>query len=304
MVISRLVLFRALVVALLVGSVLWAYFPILAEMADKWISTPDYSHGYLVPAFSVYLLWHFRKTTPLIGDRPAWLSGGAFLLVGLALRLVGAFFFVSWLEAISLLAVLWGAGLLMGGWPAFRWSWLAIGFLIFMIPLPHRAETTLSQPLQNLATYASTYVLQTLGWPAFREGNVILLNEHRIGIVTACNGLGMLILFFALSAAVALLVQRPWLDRVVILLSAIPIALLSNVIRIVVTSILYEVGGQRLGDLLFHDLAGWVMMPLALGMLWLELRVLSWLLVAAPREVLPDLDFSSAEDLRFQHART
>jgi exosortase/archaeosortase family protein len=87
-----------------------------------------------------------------------------------------------------------------------------------------------------------------------------------------------------MATAMVILSRRPWVDRAVLLLCAAPIAILSNVIRIVVTSVLYEGAGQRWGDLVYHDLSGWLMMPLALGMLWLVLRVLSFLLVEPPAE--------------------
>src|SRR5205085_1328219 len=121
-----------------------------------------------------------------------------------------------------------------------------------------------------------------LGRPAFAEGNVIVVNDASIGVVEACNGLGMLLLFFALATGVAILIRRPALDRALIIASAIPIAVAANVIRITVTGILYEVAGQRWADLVFHDLAGWLMMPLALGMLGVELWVFSRLLVELP----------------------
>jgi len=270
-------------------------------MLDKWVSNPQYSHAYLVPAFSAYLLWRGRAAAPA-GPTTSWL-GLAPLLVGVSLRLLGGFFYFSWLEAVSLLPVLWGAALLLGGRAALRWSWVAVAFLAFMIPLPHQAETGLSQPLQQVATRVSTYALQTVGLAAFSEGNVIHVNDSRIGIVEACNGLGMLLLFFALSAGMALLVKRPWPDRLLILLSAAPVAVLSNVIRIIATTLLYETAGQRWGDLVFHDLAGWLMMPLALGLLWLELKVLAWLLVEAPAEDYSPMDFVMKEGGRLQPAR-
>jgi exosortase len=236
-----------------------------------------------------------------MADGPAWV-GLAPLLAGVLLRLLGAFWYFSWLEMISLLPILWGAALLLGGWPAFRWSWGAVGFLAFMLPLPFSLERALSAPLQQGATWLSTYTLQTLGCPAFREGNVIVLNAHRIGVVEACNGLGMLILFFALSSGVALLIDRPWVDRVVLVASAAPIAVLANATRIVATSLLYQVAGQRWGDFLFHDLAGWLMMPLALGMLGLELKLMSWLLIVAPPEEEIPLAFSPTVKSDLQHA--
>jgi exosortase len=252
-------------------------------MAAKWTNDPQYSHAYLVPAFAVVLLWLRRRH--LAGGRlcPNW-WGILPLLAGVGLRLVGTLVYFDWLEAVSLLPMLAGAALLLGGRPALRWSWLAIAFLVFMIPLPFRVETGLAQPLQGLATRVSTYVLQTLGRPAFAEGNLIVVNDVTVGVVEACSGLGMLLLFFALATAVAILSNRPLLDKALIVASAAPIAVGVNVLRISVTSILYEAVGGRWADLVFHDLAGWLMMPAALGLLGLELKVLSRLLSELPPE--------------------
>ncbi len=125
-------------------------------------------------------------------------------------------------------------------------------------------------------------MLQTLGIAAYAEGNVIVMGEIHIGVVEACSGLSMLMIFFALSTAVTLLSRRSPLERTVIFLSAVPIALAANILRIVATAILHKVAGRELADLVFHDLAGWLMMPLALGMLWLLIRLLDWLLVPIP----------------------
>src|SRR5262249_62161946 len=115
---------------------------------------------------------------------------------------------------------------------ALPWSWPAIAFLFFMIPLPWRVELALGGPLRRAATVASTYVLQTLGQPAYAEGSIIHVEGGQIGVVDACNGLGMLMMFFAFATAVAILSRRSWVDRVLLVLSAIPIALAVNVVRI------------------------------------------------------------------------
>src|SRR4051812_334640 len=154
-----------LILSLLGASVVWGYWPVLAEMADTWFTNPQYSHAYLVPVFSAYLLWRARKDRPHGDEGPAW-WGAAVLLAGAILRLAGSYYSLTWLQAYSLLPVLWGAALLLSGWPAFRWSWWPVAFLFFMTPLPHRVETLLSHPLQGLATYLSVYILQTFGWPA------------------------------------------------------------------------------------------------------------------------------------------
>jgi len=148
-----------------------------------------------------------------------------------------------------------------------------------MLPLPFRLEGAMAYPLQRVATKVSTYALQTLGFPALAEGNVIHLEDHEIGVVEACSGLSMLFTFIAMATGVVLVIRRPWLDKLLIVASAIPISLLVNMIRITVTGVLHEMVGSRLANLVFHDLAGWLMMPMALGLLWLELDLLSRLLV-------------------------
>src|SRR5262249_4440532 len=154
------------------------------------------------------LLWLRRRKLAEGQIGPSW-WGAPLLAMGLGLRLVAAYFHYPWFDAISLLPCLAGLCLMLGGRVAFRWAWPAIGFLGFMIPLPHRLSVALAGPLQSLATVMSTFALQTLGFPALAEGNVILLNEVELGIVEACSGLRMLVVFFAFSTAVALLIRRP-----------------------------------------------------------------------------------------------
>src|SRR5205085_9966266 len=113
----------------------------------------------------------------------------------------------------------------------------------------------------------------------------------------ACNGLGMLMTFVAMTVGTVLVVRRPVVETVLIVLSAIPIALVANVTRITVTGILHvEVGGE-IADYVFHDLAGWFMMPLALGLVWAELRLLGLLLLEPETEELPVFGFAEAASL-------
>ncbi len=260
--------------------VVWAYWVTLGNMATLWGRDPQYSHGYLVPLFALYLLWLRRELWPN-AFRPSWL-GAPLLLVGILTRFGGAFAGSPWLDAISLLPTLAGVWLMLGGWPTLRWSWPAIGFLFYMLPLPYTFSGQLAGPLQRFATIVSTFLLQTMGVPAIAEGNVILLSEVEIGIVEACSGLRMLVIFFALSTAVALLIKRPLWEKALIVASAIPIALACNIVRITGTGVLHELVSSEMANAVFHDLAGWLMMPLALAMLWVEMALLARLLVEVP----------------------
>jgi exosortase len=270
-----------LAIAALAG-LLWVYWPTLMELAGRWGSESQYSHGYLVPAFTLYLLWARRHFLPAEFQANGW--GLLVLAGGLALRFAGTYLFFDWVSAVSLLVCLFGICVLVGGMKALQWAWPAIGFLVFMVPMPYRVERALGQPLQQVATAASTYTLQTLGFPAYADGLVIRIKDVRIGVVEACSGLSMLQIFFALSTAVTLLSKRSVLERSVIFLSAVPIALAANITRIVVTGIMHLTVGSEWADYVFHDLAGWLMMPLALGMLWVVVKLLDWILAAPTAE--------------------
>lgn len=272
----------------------FVYARLLADCFRQWVSNPDYSHGFLVPLFSAYLAWHFRDRAPssITWPRPwglAFLAGGAalFLLAGLTN------WAQEWVKGLSLIIVLAGAVLLLGGWRSLRWLWPSIAFLIFMFPLPYQVEHWLGWHLQKIATVSATFWLQTLGYPAYAEGNVIHLKDHRLEVARACSGLSMLLTFAALAVGVAILIQRPWLDRLVVLISAVPIAVISNITRIVATGVLYDLGGRELGEAVFHDFAGWLMMPFALVLMGLELKLLDWILIsgmerASREEIIKD----------------
>ncbi len=274
--------FGAFAAVVLAGALIWVFWPSLVVMADRWATDPRYSHGYLVPLFSLYLLWSRRADFDMASAKPSWL-GILLLLFGFLLRFAGVYFYYEWIAVIALLPCLAGFSLLIGGKAALRWSWQAIAFLGFMAPLPFRFEIALAHPLQQLATVVSTVTLQTLGFVAVAEGNTIRMGQsHPLFVAEACSGLSMLVVFFALSTAVTIVVRRPLYEKAIIFLSAIPIALVANIIRIVVTAVLMKMVNEEVADRVFHAVFGWLMMPLGLALLWLELRVLSWLIRDVP----------------------
>jgi exosortase len=259
---------------------LWACWPTLLTFVRIWGENPQYSHGFLVLPFAAFLLWH-RRALIAPGRRDGAWAGVALLLAGCGLKLVGGRFAFAWPDRVSVLFLTAGVFGTLGGRAALRWAWPALAFLAFMVPMPGRAETLLSGPLQRFATAVSANVLQTLGFIAQPDGTVIVLSEDELGIVEACSGLRMLLAFAALSTAVAVVIDRPAWQRWAVVAGTVPIALACNVGRIVVTAVVLETWGRKWADLVFHDLAGWLMMPAGLGLLWLELAFLSRLVVPA-----------------------
>jgi exosortase len=267
--------------AILIGAFFGGYFFEFLALASRWIEDPDYAHGFLVGPFAIYLLWARRELMPAASQGTAW--GLVLLGVGGLLRGLSTFFlYYDNLDPFSLWLMLAGVGLLLGGWQALRWSWPSILFLIFMIPLPGPVASMLGYPLQRIGTVVSTYLLQTCGIPAVDQGVTIKLSSIDLEVAQACSGLKMLTLFVAVCIGAALLMKRPLWEKLVVVFSAPPIAVISNVARITVTGILCETTGADVKRL--HDFAGWGMMPLAVLLIWGEMGLLSRFFVSEDRE--------------------
>jgi exosortase len=272
---SRTALWQLATLAGLLG---WAYLPMLTVFADKWANDPQYSHGFLVPFFSAYLLWRAWQAGPL---RPAPLPvlGCGLLVLVLAMRAVAGSILFQQLDAASFLLCLFALSLAAGGVPLLKRTGPAILFLVFMIPLPYELERNVGQPLKTAATVSSTFVLQTLGQPAVRDGNLILIDEVRLGVVDACSGLKMLVTFAAFAAGAVLLMRRTRFEKLMVLLGVIPIAIAANVLRITATGLSYVWFTDKGTVEFLHDLHGWLMMPTGLALLGLEVWCLKRLVL-------------------------
>jgi len=213
----------------------------------------------------------------------------AFFAVWAVMRLVSSWLVMERTDEWSILPFAAGVAMFLGGWRALRWSWPSIVFLYFMTPLPGAVQSQLGPFLQSIGTRASVYAIQTLGIPAVRQGadgNIIQLPSAQLGVEEACSGLRMLMLFFAICVGAAFLLQCPLWKKIVIVISAIPIAIFSNVTRITVTAILYQMASkwpeyvsEDVADLFFHRGSGWLMMPYALLLLLILWKLLEKLVV-------------------------
>lgn len=280
---SRLAL---IVAAAIAGAVAWSYRPSFAVLVDRWSRDDNYSHGWLIVPIALAILWQRRESLPANLPRP---SVWSFLpLLGLlAIRYQLYERNEQWIEQASIPVVVGAAILAVGGWSLFRWALPGVVFLFFMIPLPGSFNDTLAGPLQTVATIGSVALLQATGMPVLSEGNVILIGAQRLEVAEACRGLSMLLSFVALIAAMVILVKRPLWERIVLLAGTIPIAILSNIIRIAVTAVLYAKFGRPVQTV--HDWAGLGMMVLALVFVMLELKIMSWLVVEEASSETPTL---------------
>ena len=263
---------QLMIATVILGVVLWSYWTTLIDLAERWSYDPQYSHGFLVPLFAAAILG-LKRPAKIALDKPA-LIGLALLVASLLPRWFTGRMDLGAADAVCLLISLSGTTLLTGGWRLFFWLWPGILFLGFMIPLPYALEESVAIPLRSLATNVSTYVLQTFGYPAIAEGNIIHIGEVKLGVIDACSGLGMLMTFLALATALAIILPGPVADRCFLVASAIPIAVFANVLRITLTGMAYSSLGWQEYQTAIHDTLGWLMMPLALGLLWMEFKFL------------------------------
>jgi exosortase len=260
------------VITLLVALLAYSYWPGLLNARASW-DNPQYSHGWIVPICALALLFWWRR--PITPVEPSARMAGLGLLAGAFLvRLACAYFRIITIDMYTFVPAVAGVVLLTGGWSMFRWAWAPIATLIFMYPLPDEATRYLLGPLQTLATMVSTFALQTMGLDAYREGNRIILGETQVlGVVDACAGLRMLTIFVWLAIMIVLVSDGEWWENLIIACSAIPIALIVNSTRITVTGVMYTINPE-LAEKIFHDWAGYFMMPMALGLLF----AVQWLL--------------------------
>ncbi|MEN6457940.1 MAG: exosortase/archaeosortase family protein [Thermoguttaceae bacterium] len=267
------VLRKASVVAALAVLFTWSYWPTLWQLAATWVREPDYSHGFFVAPLALYFLWARRDRMPAYESRIHW-AGLAPLAASVAIRVVGARYYLEAFDGWSVMFWVAGVVWLFCGLRILVWSLPAILFLWFMVRLPYRLELGLSLPLQTIATNVSCWALQVLGQPALPEGHTIVLGDHTLEVEQACSGLRIFMGIAALASAYVVLSHRLWWERTILLLSAVPIAVVANVSRVVVTSLLFQYAETDAAKKFSHDAAGWLMIPFAAALFAL---VLWWL---------------------------
>jgi exosortase len=265
-------------ITVLTAGLIYSYGPSLVALPSTW-NNPQYQHGWVVPLLSaVLLLWWRRPVTAITPS--ARLAGFGLLAASLVIRLSFAYFRVRTFDMYTFVPALAGVFLMAGGWGVFRWAWIPIALLIFMYPLPEGHQRYVTGPLQTFNTVVATFLLQTLGFDAIRDGNLIRLGaDHVMNVVDACAGLKMLTIFVWLAAVVIAVAGLQWWENLLIAISAIPIAILANTLRITTAGMLYSVSPEMAEG--FHDStpAAILMMGVAVGLILLEMKLLSFVIV-------------------------
>jgi exosortase len=216
--------------------VLVLYAPLVAGMAAEWSEFPSLSHGFAVPVISAYLLWrrrHFLAQAPIEGS----ILGLPLIVFALAMLVVGSLGGEPFVARLSLPLVLFGAVLFLMGGQVTRQSWLAIAYLAFMVPLPYLTLRALTYQSRLFDAGITAQALGWLGVPVLRDGVMLHLPNMTLEVADDCSSVPAIAALLALGAAYAQMQSRPTWIRVLLTISAAPLGLLSNIIRLILTSI-------------------------------------------------------------------
>jgi len=254
----------------------WLYLPILTHLVAQWWADPNFSHGFFVPAFSLFLLWQRRAKLREIEPQPS--SWGLPIVVGsLCLLILGIFGAELFISRISLLVLIAGMTIFFRGWRTFRVVLFPLVFLVLMVPLPAIVFSQITFPLQILASKLSAWLLPFLGVPVFREGNVINLPAMPLEVAEACSGIRSLLSLITLAIMYGYLLEERVAVRIALALASIPIAVAANGLRIVGTGLLVQYWDPDKAEGFFHAFSGWLIFVVSLLILFVLHKCLNLL---------------------------
>ena len=264
---------------------------IAQTLVGRWLSDGDWSHGWLIPLFSLYFLVTKHDELSRVRVRSSWFGA-----VVLAASLAGYFVFgwmyrMAYPQAVTLVGAIFGLTLLLGGWRVIRAAWFPILFLLLAVPLPERMYVALTMPMRQIASSVAAAAMPLFASGLHTEAQAVVIDyvmpglpPGTLNIEEACAGMRLTMAFVTLGVAMAYLGDRPIWQRLVMVASCVPIAVFCNALRVTTTGLLYVHGKPEWARGTPHQLLGIVMLAIALGLFSLLGYVLGRLLIDVPEE--------------------
>lgn len=240
------------------------------DIVRRWVTDSSWSHGFLIPFFSLYFIDQHKRQILNLRSRPNYLG----LLLLICCIVFYPFNIVhlqyGYLRPMTMIATLGAIVLFLGGWRLVKYTWLPIAFLAFAVPLPQRYYNSLTDPMRRwAATVASGLLNLVPDLEASANGKIIDVFyrgqslEPALDVAEACSGMRLLLAFVALGVAMAYLHERRLWQRLVLVISTVPIAILCNIVRVTVTGFIYILIHPKYAQGIYHDMLGMAMLPLA-----------------------------------------
>jgi exosortase len=253
---------------LILAAFLALYYPFLQTLVRDWDTNQNYSQGYFIPFVAAFMVWWIREELKAIGRKPTnW--GLTLIVLGLLQLLVAKVGSEYFLQRTSMIVVLFGISLYLFGGRFTKAVWLPLVYLIFMIPLPAIIWNRIAFPMQLFASALTEDVVQLIGIPILREGNVLHLAQTSLEVVDACSGLRSLVNILGLAVGLGFLMNKEAWKRWALFLAAFPIAVVVNIIRLSGTAVLASRSGGGVARGCLHDFSGWLVFVAGIGLLLL-----------------------------------
>ena len=240
---------------------------------NEW-QAEDFNYCFLIPVIALYLLWEKRDKLRTIPATPSW-AGLVPLLLGICLFFLGELGGEYYASYISSWLVLLGFVWIYSGWTVVKATAFPIFFLIAMFPFPGFINNNLTLQLKLLSSKLGVLLMQWYGLSAYREGNVIDLGFTQLQVVDACSGLRYLFPLLVMGILLAYFYRAALWKRILLVLSTVPLTIITNSLRIAMTGVLYEIWGPQVAEEFFHGFSGWLIFIFGLAVLLLEMWVLN-----------------------------
>jgi exosortase len=254
-------------------SIVCLYAGTLTSLARQWASDDDFSHGFFVIPLAAYFLWERRRALLGTPARPSS-AGLAVVAASLLVFIAGRFGAELYLTRVSLIGVLAGTVLALGGWKRLRIAAFPLAFMLLMVPLPSIVFNQITFPLQGIASSAGEAVIAAAGVPVLREGNILHVPGRALEVVEACSGIRSLMSLLMLAIVLGYFTEPRAGGRIAIALAAVPIAILANATRVAGTGLAAYWISPAAAEGFFHSFSGWIVFVVALAGLLIVQRVL------------------------------
>lgn len=251
----------------------WFFRIEINKIVGQWISDTSWSHGFIIPLFSLYFLNQSKNEMLNLEYKPNYL-GLVFLIIGVLfypINMIQIRF--GYLSPMAMIGTLGAVVLFLGGWKLIKYTWLPIIYLVFAVPIPDRYYRAITIPMRKWAASVAAILLDMVKDIEATATGVIVdviykgeRIEPALDVAEACSGMRLLMAFLALGVAMAYLHKRPIWQRLVLLASTIPIAIFCNIVRVVLTCFIYIMINPEYAQGIYHDMLGLSMLFLAFGL--------------------------------------
>jgi exosortase D (VPLPA-CTERM-specific) len=260
-----------------IGLAVFTYWGGLAEAVLRWEVQEEYSHGYLIPLVTLYILWEKKDLIFSAISEPMW-SGLVLIFIAILVLIIGEISALFLLIQYSFVLLLIGLSMVMLG-RATKYTLAPILLLLFAIPLPYVIEVLLTAKLQLWSSSIGVDFIRAFNIPVFLEGNVIDLGIYKLQVVEACSGLRYLFPLMSLGFIAAYFYQAAFWKRAVVFLATIPITIFMNSFRIGAIGVLVDNWGISMAEGFLHDFEGWIIFMacavILFALVWLLERLTS-----------------------------